>query len=327
MNLFIDSLTDAASEEAEAQLAAWRGASAANERRYAEMKRIWDALSLSVRDERFDAQQAYRVFRVRVQAETGRAEKPRAGRRLSIRRVAAVAAILMPFLFLSYFAGRYRPVASEETPLTEISAPNGSKTQIKLPDGSVVWLNAGSRMQYGSGFGKTDRTCILSGEAYLEVEKNAALPFVVKIDAVTVKVLGTRFNVQAYDDDDEIAVSLLEGNVEMHVNNVKTIHLEPGQMAGYRKTTGEVGISPFATEGAPDWKNNRLVFDGETFEQIARMLERRFNVKIAVHSDRIKKFRFAGEFVRNETVGQIFSVMASGGKFRYRMNGNVIEVY
>ncbi|MDR1407013.1 MAG: DUF4974 domain-containing protein [Tannerella sp.] len=331
MNLIVDSLTGAASGETEAQLAAWRDTTVANERRYVEMKNIWDSLSLSVHDERFDARQAYLLFKARVQAETERTgRRRRTGRRLPLRRVAAVAAILIPVLLLSYFTYRYRtlrPMVEEEMLLSEISVPNGSKTQMRLQDGSIVWLNAGSRLQYDSGFGKTNRTCILSGEAYLEVEKNTDLPFIVKTDAVTVTVLGTRFNVHAYDNEDNVTVCLLEGNVEMHVENVNVFRLHPGQMAEYQKTTGKTGISALATEHTLDWMNNRLVFNGETFEQIADILARSFNVKITIRDDRIKQYRFAGEFVKNETVEQVFAVMAASGKFRYRINGNMIEVY
>ncbi|MDR2763996.1 MAG: FecR family protein [Tannerella sp.] len=331
LNLFIDSLTGAASEETEAQLAAWRGASAANERRYAEMKKIWDSLSLSARDEQFDTQRAYRLFQERVKAEIEQTERQRTTvHRIPLRRVVAVAAILIPFLFLSYFAGRYgtlRLATVEETLLSEISVPYGSKTQMKLQDGSVVWLNAGSRIEYDSYFGKTNRTCTLSGEAYLEVEKNADLPFVVKTGTVTVTVLGTRFNVQAYSDEDEVTVCLLEGSVDMNVKNAETFRLQSGQKAGYHKRTGKTDISPFVTAQVPDWMNSRFVFNGETFEQIAGILERSFNVKITIRNDRIKQYRFAGDFVKNETVEQIFAVMAANGKFRYRMNGNAIEVY
>jgi ferric-dicitrate binding protein FerR (iron transport regulator) len=326
LNLFIDSRTGEASEETEAQLAAWRKASAANEYHYVEMKKIWDSLSLSERDGQFDAQRAYRLFKARVKSEAGRTEK----RRLSFRRVAAVAAILIPFLFLSYFSYRYltlRPVAAEETLLSEITVPHGSKTRMTLQDGSVVWLNAGSRMQYDSGFGKTNRTCTLSGEAYLEVEKNAELPFVVKTGQVMVKVLGTRFNVQAYGEDPGIKIYLLEGSVEMDAENRTPVRLLPGQMVDYRKETGKTTISLFEAARATDWMNNRFVFDGETLEQIACILERSFNVKITIRNDRIRQSRFSGDFTKSENIGQIFHIMAANCKFRYRMKDSVIEIY
>jgi ferric-dicitrate binding protein FerR (iron transport regulator) len=328
LNLFIDSRTGAASEETEAQLAAWRKASADNECRYVEMKKIWDSLSLSARNEQFDAQQAYLLFKARVENEAGRRTEKR---RLSLRRVAAVAAILIPFLFLSYFSYRYltlRPAATEEvTLLSEITVPNGSKTRMQLQDGSVVWLNAGSRMQYDSGFGKTNRTCTLTGEAYLEVEKNAELPFVIKTGQVMVKVLGTRFNVQAYGEDPSVKIHLLEGSVEMNAENMAPVRLQPGQMVDYLKATGKTTISHFEADRATDWMNNRFVFEGETFEQIAAILERSFNVKITILSDRVKNSRFAGDFIKNENLTQIFNIMAANGKFRYRMKGSMIEVY
>ncbi|MDR1601322.1 MAG: DUF4974 domain-containing protein [Tannerella sp.] len=326
LDLFIDSQTGEASEETEAQLAAWRKASADNECRYVEMKKIWDSLSLSSHDGQFDEQRAYLLFKARVESETGQTGK----RRLSLRRATAVAAILIPFLFLSYFTYLYltiRPAAAEKALISEIAVPYGSKTQMKMQDGSTVWLNAGSRIQYDSGFGKTNRTCTLSGEAYLEVETNAELPFVIKTGQVTVKVLGTRFNMQAYSEDPNVKICLLEGSVEMDAENMAPVRLQPGQMADYQKTTGKTTISPFVTEHAMDWMNNRFVFEGETFEQIACILERRFNVKITILNDRIKKSRFTGDFTRNENLVQIFRIMAANGKFRYRMKDDTVEVY
>ena len=165
MNLFIDSLTGAASGETEAQLAAWRQASPVNERRFAEMKKIWDSLHFSVYDEQFDAQRAYQLFKTRVKAaaeQTG--QRPDASRPLPYRRIAAVAAILLPILFLSYFTYRYWTLQpAEDAPLfSEITVPNGSKIRMKLQDGSAVWLNAGSRIRYDANSGKTHRRCSLS---------------------------------------------------------------------------------------------------------------------------------------------------------------------
>ncbi|MDR3261041.1 MAG: FecR domain-containing protein [Tannerella sp.] len=332
IDLIVDHLTGAGTSETDAQLAEWRNASEENEHFFAGMKKIWDSLCLSVRDERFDEQRAYRLFKERVEAETGRAEKAPAKRRLLFRRVAAYAAVLIPFMILSYFTYRYwttdsEPVHAEKPLLSEISVPNGSKTQMKLQDGTVVWLNAGSKIQYDADFGRTNRTCTLSGEAYLEVARNTDLPFMVETGNVTVKVLGTRFNVHAYDENDEIKVALLQGSVEMNTDKEKTIRLQPGEMANYHKTSGQTTVSPFTTEHAVDWMNNRFVFNGETFEQIINTLERSFNVKVTIRNDRIRKHRFAGDFINNETIEQIFGVMSANGKFRYRIKGNTIEVY
>jgi ferric-dicitrate binding protein FerR (iron transport regulator) len=327
INLLVDHLTGAATEESRTELAAWRNASEDNERLFSEMKRTWDALSLSVYDERFDAERAYRLFRERVKAETRRTDKPAVRRRLPLRRIAAVAAVLIPFVILSHFTWRYLTVTSVDRPLlAEVSVPNGSKTRMKLQDGSVVWLNAGSTMQYDTHFGKTHRNCVLSGEAYLEVAGNADLPFVVEAGDVTVKVLGTRFNMQAYAEDAGIKVSLLEGSVEMRAKNAPAIRLRPGEMADYQKANGQTAVSSFVQEHALCWMHNRFVFNGETFEQIIHVLERSFDVKVIFLDDRIKKHRFAGDFTRNESIGQIFDVMSAGGKFRYRMKGDTIEI-
>lgn len=329
-NLIMDHLTGSATDEARRQLTGWRSASGENERLFVEMQKMWDALSLSKRNEQFDEQRAYRMFRERVNTEPRMAKRIPMSRRQLFRKIASYAAIVIPFVILSYFAGRYFTSASGqkgELTLLEVAVPNGSKTQMKLQDGSMVWLNAGSKLQYDSEFGRTNRKLVLSGEAYFEVTKNEETPFIVETGEVKVKVLGTHFNVTAYSENSEIKVALLEGAVEMTPDKSNTVFLKPGDLVYYYTTTRQTVISPSSTDHALDWRENRLIFTGETFEQITRTLERNFDVKVSIHNRQIKTRQFAGDFVNNETIEQILHVMSVNGKFRYQIKGNVVDIY
>ena len=355
--LIMDHLTGSTSDDLRRQLDDWRNRSDENEQLFVRMQRLWSAMSLSDRDKTFDSRRAYHLFRERVEAdakESGMARQIPLKPLSNLRRFAFYAAILIPFVFLSYFTYRYftdMPVKLEEIPLiSEIHTPNGSKTQMSLQDGSKVWLNSGSYIRYDSRFGRSNRTITLSGEAYFEVAKDEHSPFIVHVGDVQIKVLGTNFNVNAYSENNGVSVALIEGSVEMSTDK-NNARLQPGNIAHYNAATGKIDVTTTQTvessdskqrsdviatkkllaanslENALAWKDNRLIFNGESFEQIIATLERAYNVKVNIRNDQIKKRRFAGDFTNNETIEQIFNIMSVNGKFQYRINGNIIDVY
>lgn len=351
--LIMNHLTGAPSGD---DLDEWRKASDENEQLFVQMQKIWNALSLSDRNEMFDGQRAYHLFRERIEAENRMAERIPLNPYRLLRRVASYAAVVIPFVILTTYLA-YRHFAPEPAPeampySTEVTVPYGSKTQLSLQDGTKIWLNAGSHLQYNSQFGQTNRSLTLSGEAYFEVAKNENLPFIVDAEGLKIKVLGTHFNVNAYGKNKAVEVTLLEGAVEMIAGKEKTV-LQPGDKAQYNTATRKVSVqtgfepqsaAPASNSIAADsqtaaaaastatgevlaWIDNRLVFNGETFEQIIWTLERNYNVKVNIHDEQIKKRRFAGDFKNNETIEQIFNVMSVNGKFRYKIKGNIIDVY
>jgi len=244
------------------------------------------------------------------------------------RKWISVAAILIPFLFLSYFTYKYLSLSVEGvTTFSEVIVPNGSKTQLVLEDGTKVWINSGSVIQFNSDFGKKQRIMKLSGEAYLEVAHMDNCPFVVSSGELSVKVLGTRFNVNAYEQSNEIKVALLEGSVEMATLDGEPVILLPKDIALYNVVSKETKVHHNATDNRMHWIDNKLYFHGETFEEIARTLERNYNVKINIHKDSLKDRPFGGDFPNNETIEQIFKIMSSDNKFTYKIKGNTIDVY
>jgi ferric-dicitrate binding protein FerR (iron transport regulator) len=274
----------------------------------------------------FEAPRAYERFRKRTEPDIVALRR----KRLVVRGL-SVAAVILPFLVLSHFSYLYfKQSAIEEqvTPVvSEVVVPNGSKTHLLLQDGTKVWINAGSSIRCNTDFGKGTREITLSGEAYLEVAHIDGCPFIVSTDNVRVKVLGTRFNVSAYKENEEIKVSLLEGSIEMSASGNAPLLLSPRDIACYNPASGQTKVRNNATGDSIGWMENKLVFDGETFEQIIRTLERNFNVKVNIHNASVKNRRFVGDFVNNETIEQIFTVMSSDGKFNYKIKGNVIDVY
>jgi len=319
--------------------------------------RIWNAMKDEALNLTEEEKEVYRKEAALLRAEYERKQRmrqARAARYSLFRKIGYAAAILLPFTVLSYFTYCYFTLepAPVEAPLwSELIVPNGSKMQMCLQDGTKVWLNADSRLRYDSEFGRANRTVLLSGEAYFEVAKNEQSPFIVDVGELKIKVWGTHFNVNAYGENKGVSVALIEGSVEMIAGKSKTMP-QPGNTARYDAATGKVAIAEppagkpvetaalkkdaatlkksavvLKTEDAIAWKDNRLLFKGESFEQIISSLERTFNVKVNIQNEQIKKRRFYGDFINNETIEQIITVMAINGKFKYKIKGNVIDIY
>lgn len=270
----------------------------------------------------FDSQKAYDLFEARMQSGLNKLPLYKTFNHY------IYAAILTTFVFLSYFTYQQLMLPSyQESFLSEVKVPNGSKTKLVLQDGTKVWVNSGSTILCEKNYRKNIREICLSGEVYMEVAHMEDCPFIISAGDVKVKVLGTKFNISAYQENEVIKVSLLEGSVEMTTCNDAPFLLAPKDVAYYNTKTGQVSIRNNVTDNMTSWLNNELYFEGETFEQIIRTLERNYNVKINIHKSSIKERRFGGDFANNETIEQIFEVMSLDGKFKYRIEGNVIDIY
>ena len=206
-----------------------------------------------------------------------------------------------------------------------VEAPLGSKSKTTLPDGTMVWLNAGSRIVYSQGFGIDDRNVDLVGEAYFEVIKNKEKAFVVYTKELEVKVLGTKFNFRNYPEDQEVIVDLLEGRLSLdnRLKKMDTQYLAPFEKMVLNKQTGNLRISAAKAEHSKDWTKEKLFFDEDLLFDIAKELERSYNVTIHIPDDTLKAFRFYGSFNRREqNIEEVLKVMSSTGQLKYEIEKN-----
>ena len=211
-----------------------------------------------------------------------------------------------------------------------ITTPQGSRTQLALPDGSKVWLNAGSTISYSQGFGHTTRLIRLIGEGYFEVARNEKLSFSVESDNMRVKVLGTKFNFRDYPTDAEATVSLAEGSVAMNSQKLPADDhlLKPGMKATVDKRTGLVHVENYEVANATQWTNGKLIFDGQPLPEIVKTLERSYNVKITIQDKNLLVLRFYGDFLRQEqTLSEVLDALAKTGKIRYEQKGKNVTLY
>lgn len=275
---------------------------------------------------KYDKDAAFAAFQNRVaEAES----QPRAvTRRLGWLKYAAAVAAVVAVGFFSYRGGQ----SQLETAMGDIvvEAPQGSRTQMTLPDGTKVWLNAGSKISYSQSFGLVNRLVLLAGEGYFEVAHNEELSFSVESENVRVKVLGTKFNFRDYPSDAEATVSLAEGSVAMNSQQHPADEqlLKPGQRATVDKQTGKIRVEEYEVANATQWTSGKLIFDGEPLQEIVKTLERSYNVKITIADNRLLTLRFYGDFLRQkQTLSEVLDALAATGKIKYNIKGKDVTLY
>ena len=244
--------------------------------------------------------------------------------------VAAAAALaLLIVIPLSYKAGldtgEERIAAIE---WVEVSVPFGEQQTVTLSDGTVLHLNAGSRLTYPAVFSGNSRTVFMDGEAYLDVAKDPEHPFIIKSRSIDIKVLGTSFNFKNFARERTAELLLMEGSVEACVsipNDTRTVRLKPGDKMQYNRESGNLDIARFNPKGYKAfYEDNSLYFFDIELSDIAQTLSRRFNCEIVVLDEELASRRYFSIFTNNETLDQILAVMSSDGKMRVRRSGKTI---
>lgn len=211
-------------------------------------------------------------------------------RKMYLRRklaAAAVALVLVSSLVTYFFSSHH---SGPEAYYTCI-APLGGKAEVVLPDGSRVWLNAGSDLRYPASFGSDSRVVELNGEAYFEVAKHAGTKFTVNTKGYDVIVHGTKFNVSAYADDATVTTTLLEGSVQVS-HDKECVMMVPGEKVTLNLASGEL-IKTKASTKANAWIHGNTEYESITLANLVKVLSRRFNMNITVQSPSLRDERLA----------------------------------
>lgn len=269
-----------------------------------------------------------------------------------VRRLIRYAAIAAACMVATMAVWKWFPKTEPREALPvfqQLATQNGSRSQLVLADGTKVWLNAGSRLDYPKQFPGKVRSVTLEGEAYFDVAHNEKQPFLVHTKTFTVKVLGTAFNIRAYNDEDSAATSLIRGRIAVQLNadTSKTIILnpkekliiptrpvapEPAEPGGQSVAVLQPGIltvnkSLISTDKEnmvleTAWTENKLAFKNTSFEKIAATLEKWFAVEIHFKNDSAKKLNLTGTF-EGESLEEILNAFRETGKgFKYSKDGN-----
>jgi transmembrane sensor len=269
-----------------------------------------------------------------------------------IRRIikyASVAAVLIGTVGLIW----WWTTLQATTPLQKniVSTKNGSKSKIELPDGTQVWLNVGSNIKYDENYGKENRELTLTGEAYFDVAHDEKKPFILHTRKMDVKVLGTIFNVKAYPGDDLTEAALIRGSIEVTFPGrpLEKLILKPNDKISIsskeiNKKADTVRLAQADNNERPAimvssiqyepsdsivietaWVNNKLIFRSKTFEELARDIERWFNVTVQVQDASILDKKFTGTF-SNETITDALDALSLSYPLHYKFNRNTNTV-
>jgi ferric-dicitrate binding protein FerR (iron transport regulator) len=195
---------------------------------------------------------------------------------------------------------------------------------VELPDGTKVWLNSSSSLTYPVSFTGKERRVELTGEAYFEVAKNASSPFFVKTSGQTVKVLGTHFNINSYEDERSVKTTLLEGSVVI-INNAgkQTANLKPGQQSVNKAASFDI-IDNADIDEAIAWKNGKFLFRNTDLQTVMRQLSRWYDVDVE-YQGAIAMRHYRGKISRNVPVSQVFEILKTSG-INFIINGRTIIV-
>ena len=327
--LIANYLTEGLDKNALDELKTWIAASAENQQYFIRQREIWFSAVSREAASVYDKDKAFENFRNRVESQKEIQSTSRRGFSLSaLWRYAAVVAIIIAVGCISYWQGEVN--VKDTFADISVEAPLGSKTKLYLPDGTLVWLNAGSRMTYSQGFGVDNRKVELEGEGYFEVKRNEKIPFFVKTKDLQLQVLGTKFNFRDYPEDHEVVVSLLEGKVGLNnlLREEKEAVLSPDERAVLNKANGLLTVESVTASNASQWTDGYLFFDEELLPDIAKELERSYNVKIHIANDSLKTFRFYGNSVRREqNIQEVLEALASTEKMQYKIEERNITIY
>lgn len=326
---------------------------------YFTLKRIWlESREQYDRDKLID--DSWNRFNNRtslVSAETDR----KSNRRLINYSKIFVAATVFLLIGLTAILGlRIKDYENLDASVQVVSVPKGSRTSVTLPDGSQVWVNAGSTLEYRSDFAKGSRTVTIEGEAYFKVVPMKNSIFTVNTRDLVIKVHGTEFNVKSYPDEATSEATLISGKVEVLLIEDNGLLSEPVRLSLNQKLTysrdkrdievislkekitevnkTDSGISKLPprpnvvisrvtnTETLTSWKDGRLTFNRETLEDLAPKLERFYNIEITFEENSVKSIRFTGT-LENVTLEEAMKAIRSASGISYRINKNKVFIF
>ena len=246
-------------------------------------------------------------------------------RRVSIYYQQIAAVLLIPLLLgFVFFSLRKAPEPGKFT----AEAPLGQKAKVELPDGSMVWLNSGSKISYSSDYNKKLREIDLNGEAYFDVQKNKGKPFFVHTTSVDVEVTGTKFNLNAYGDESLTETSLLEGHVNLYLKDRanQKIELEPGNTISYSEKTNEASLSKLDSEATIAWKDNRLIFINDDFYKLAKKIERWYNMEVVYNPEDFQTNKLTVRLLEGEQLTKLLQIIESAVGAKCKVTGSKIYI-
>lgn len=320
-HLLIKSFSGQASNDENKQLADWAAHSEENMRQWECYRKLWgDSQSLQ-HSRPINLEKALTLTKKRIpQFNLNR----RYWRWAQQTAAVLILSVLFSFV-INYISGKQMagPEPAQQVFYQELKAAYGIQTKLVLSDGTQVWLNSGSSLRFPLSFGgQTNRTVELTGEGYFEVRKDVLHPFIVKTENLAVKVLGTTFNVNAYENEGYIRVALVEGKVsiEQQVGSKTSelLQLNPSEVADYNRSENKMEYSKSGDlDYYTGWKDGKIIFSDDPMQEMVRRLENWYNVDIEVADKRLLNYHFTATF-HGESLDQVLKYLSLSTSFQYR---------
>lgn len=212
----------------------------------------------------------------------------------------------------------------ETIAFNKIETPRGGEYQVILPDGTGVWLNAGSSLSYPTAFNGHKRDVWLIGEAYFEVVKNKTMPFHVHVNGATIQVMGTSFNIMSYSDENDVTTTLLTGSVQVFRNGHRAL-LQPGQQAVIGRSSDQIAISSADISEVMAWKNGYFLFRDEDIKSIMKKIARWYDIEVEYRGDVVAQ-KFGGAFYRSKNFKELLHYLEKLSALHFKIEGRRIIV-
>ncbi len=354
-NIITRYLDGTASPEEAGLLLGWLKSNKQNMDLFIEMKDLWGKSGLLNKND-LETELALQRFKNRLESKYRVTNNSRIVYK-KLRDIAAILiiAILSGILLYTTLSKR---AGILQMNFTETIIPFGQKGQVILSDGTKVSLNSGSKIKYPSNFNRNTREVFLEGEAYFEVSHDKNKPFLVHSGKLTVKVLGTSFNIKSYPNEKRIETTLVTGSIKIletnENRNIEVTTLKPNEQAIYNTVSGKISIKQFQTDKkeikltAPQkqfdkkiqseeklipqvetvimWKEQKLIFVDETLEQMVQKLTRWYGKKVLIESESLKNNKYSGKFIYNETIYQVLEVISLTTNLTYYEKNHEIYI-
>ena len=319
-DLIAKSFAGELTEEESFHLNSWKAAEKSNLAAYNDFMEIWKHSNRLVLPSQIDLPKSLETTR-----RTAGINKTEIKWMSLIRQIAAV--LVLAVIFASMYNLLFQPrinVNSDVPVFQEVRAAYGTQTRIELPDGTMVSLNSGSTLKFPTTFKNSKiRQVYLSGEGNFKVTKNINQPFVVAINKLQVRVLGTTFNIDAYPGNDATTIALVEGRVLLQqINNDKIselMELKPNQVAFFKKSEDKL---QWKTESDltkyTAWIDGKIVFSNDPVNTVIQKLENWYNVDIELSDKKLENYRFTGTFI-DEPLEQVLSILNLTSQMQYKV--------
>lgn len=356
-DILIKFITDTCSEQEKASVEQWLAQSAHNRKLFDDFVKLWNTSSEFEKVFRnVDVEQEAWKFIEQIHSR----EKDKLHQELQSSnkrvfplwiKVAAVLLVIINMGALTFYGLRKSP--DHQDGITEFVVPYGARSRVKLPDGTAVWLNSGSRLQYSSTYNQKEREISLEGEAFFSVAKNKNRPFIVKASGLKIQALGTEFNVKSYAGEGILETTLVSGRVSIvkdkDKSNAAIIYLKPSEKLTYVKKTGtlytsfentgknnqalpkvrlkrdSLFVKPIDPEPFVAWKDNRLVFRNESLAEMVVKMERWFDIKIVIKDKSLLESHFTGT-IENETFLDVLRILSDTMPIEYTIDHRTVFI-